>query len=285
MTPSLRVAALTVLAMLAFAGNSLLCRVALRDTAIDAGSFTAIRLVSGALLLAALMASRGKRPTSGGSWRAALMLFSYAAFFSFAYRELSAATGALLLFGAVQTGMLAWGLYKGERLRPLQLGGLALAIGGLIYMLLPGLASPPLGGALLMMAAGLSWAVYSLLGRGGGDPTAGTAGNFLRSVPFAVALALATHLQARLDMTGLDTTGIVYAVISGAITSGLGYVLWYAVLPSFTAAAAAVIQLSVPAIAAVGGMVLLSEPLSSRLVIASAAILGGIALTILRPRT
>jgi drug/metabolite transporter (DMT)-like permease len=278
-----RIASITVLAMLAFAGNSLLCRVALRDTAIDAASFTTIRLVSGALILAVIMMSRGKRPTSGGSWKAALMLFAYAAFFSFAYRQLTAATGALLLFGAVQIGMLSWGLFKGERLRPLQLLGLALAIGGLVYMLLPGLAAPPLLGALLMLAAGLCWAVYSLLGRGGGDPTAGTAGNFLRSVPFAAALALtaplATHAQ-----TSLDTTGLLYAVASGAITSGLGYVLWYAVLPTFTAAAAAVIQLSVPAIAAAGGALLLGEALSSRLVIASAAILGGIALTILRRR-
>lgn len=279
MTSSFRIASLTALAMLAFAGNSLLCRVALRDTSIDAASFTGIRLVSGAAILAIIMASRGKRPTGGGSWKAALMLFSYAAFFSFAYRQLSAATGALLLFGAVQTGMLGWAVARGARLDRLQLLGLVSAIGGLIYMLLPGLAAPPLAGAALMLAAGISWAAYSLLGRGGGDPTANTAGNFLRAVPFTVALSLAAIPQA-----SLDPTGILYGVASGAITSGLGYVLWYAVLPAFSTAAAAVIQLSVPAIAAAGGALLLGEPLSSRLVIASAAILGGIALTILRPR-
>jgi drug/metabolite transporter (DMT)-like permease len=274
-----RVAALTALAMLAFAGNSLLCRVALRDTSIDAASFTTIRLISGAAILAAIMVARGRSAGSGGSWRGAAMLFAYAAFFSFAYRELSAATGALLLFGAVQTGMLGWGLVTGERLRPLQLAGLAAAIGGMVYMLLPGLAAPPAGPALLMVAAGAAWAIYSLHGRGGRDPLANTAGNFLRTMPFTIilSLTLASHVS-------LDLRGTLYAVASGAITSGLGYVLWYAVLPSYSAAAAAVIQLSVPAIAAAGGMVLLGEPLSSRLVIASAAILGGIALTILRRR-
>jgi len=161
----------------------------------------------------------------------------------------------------------------------LQLAGLLLAIGGLVYMLLPGLAAPPIEGAVLMLAAGAAWAVYSLLGRGGKDPVAGTAGNFLRAVPFTIVLSLAVTTRA-----SLDTTGILYAVASGALTSGLGYVLWYAVLPSFSAAAAAVLQLSVPAIAAAGGMALLGEPLSSRLVIASAAILGGIAMTILRRR-
>lgn len=275
----LQIAAVTALAMLAFAGNSLLCRVALRDTAIDAASFTSIRLASGALMLAIIMLARGGRPWTGGTWRAALMLFAYAAFFSFAYRQLTAATGALLLFGAVQTGMLGYGIASGERLRPLQLAGLALAIGGLVYMLLPGLAAPPLEGALLMLAAGAAWAVYSLLGRGGKDPVAGTAGNFLRVVPFTIVLSLTVTTHA-----SLDTAGIAYAVASGAITSGLGYVLWYAVLPSFSAAAAAVIQLSVPAVAAAGGMALLGEPLSIRLVIASATILGGIALTILRRR-
>src|SRR5258708_6697593 len=149
-----RVASLTLFAMLAFAGNSLLCRIALRDTAIDAASFTSIRLASGALVLAAIMLARRSHPLSAGSWPMAAMLFGYAAFFSFAYRQLTAATGALLLFGAVQTSMLGYGIASGERLRPLQLGGLLLAIGGLVYMLLPGLAAPPIEGALLMLAAG-----------------------------------------------------------------------------------------------------------------------------------
>jgi drug/metabolite transporter (DMT)-like permease len=274
-----RLIALTTLAMLAFAGNSLLCRMALRDTAIDAASFTSIRLASGALILALIVRAQKGRPAGGGSWKAAACLFAYAAGFSFAYRQLSAATGALLLFGAVQTAMLSYGLAKGERLRPLQLAGLLVAIGGLVYMLLPGIAAPPIEGAAFMIAAGIAWASYSLLGRGTSDPISATAGNFLRAVPFAATLSLAVASR-----TSVDQTGAFYAVASGAITSGLGYVLWYAVLPSFKAASAAVIQLSVPAIAALGGVVLLAEPLSNRLMIASATILGGIALTILRRR-
>jgi drug/metabolite transporter (DMT)-like permease len=275
-----RLIVVTTFAMLAFAGNSLLCRLALRDTTIDAATFTSIRLVSGALILAVILRAKGARPMASGSWRAAFCLFAYAAAFSFAYRQLTAATGALLLFGAVQTAMLAWGLATGERLRGLQVVGLLIAVGGLVYMLLPGLSAPPIEGAAFMIAAGIAWAGYSLLGRGVTDPTNATAGNFFRSVPFAAALSLAMAAG-----TSADHTGALYAVASGAITSGLGYVLWYAALPSLTASAAAVIQLSVPAIAALGGVVLLAEPLSSRLVIASVTILGGIALTILRPRT
>jgi drug/metabolite transporter (DMT)-like permease len=274
-----RLIVVTTFAMLAFAGNSLLCRVALRDTGIDAASFTSIRLASGALILGMIVRLQKGPLTGGGSWTAAACLFAYAAAFSFAYRQLSAATGALLLFGAVQIAMLSWGLATGERLRPLQLAGLLVAVGGLVYMLLPGLAAPPIEGAAFMIAAGIAWAGYSLLGRGTKDPTAATAGNFIRAVPFAAALSLAVASR-----TSVDHTGALYAVASGAVTSGLGYVLWYAVLPSLKAASAAVIQLSVPAIAALGGVVLLAEPLSNRLMIASATILGGIALTILHRR-
>jgi len=270
-----RVAALTLFAMLAFAGNSLLCRVALRDTAIDAASFTTIRLASGALVLAAIMLARQSRPTAAGSWPMAAMLFSYAAFFSFAYRQLTAATGALLLFGAVQTSMLGYGLASGERLRPLQVAGLAAAVGGLIYMLLPGLAAPPIVSAASMLLAGASWAVYSVLGRCVKDAVGATAGNFVRSLPFTVILSLAS-----IGSFQIDRAGVGYAVLSGAITSGLGYVLWYAALPALKATSAATVQLSVPAIAALGGVALLSEAMSPRLLVASAAILGGIALTI-----
>jgi drug/metabolite transporter (DMT)-like permease len=269
-----RIVLLTALAMLAFAGNSLLCRIALRDTAIDAASFTAIRIVSGALMLAILLKARGMRPTAGGSWLAALMLFSYAAFFSFAYRELSAATGAMLLFGAVQMTMMGFGLFAGERLDSIKLAGLALALAGLIALLLPGLAAPPIAGAALMVAAGVSWGVYSILGRSLGNPTAATGGNFMRAVPFAAALGLAATNHAAVDLHGA-----LYAMLSGAITSGLGYALWYAALPSLKATTAAIVQLSVPAIAALGGVLLLSEPVTTRLLIASAAILGGIAIT------
>jgi drug/metabolite transporter (DMT)-like permease len=272
-----RVAALTLFAMLAFAGNSLLCRVALRDTAIDAASFTTIRLASGALVLATIMLARKSRPTTAGSWPMAAMLFAYAAFFSFAYRQLTAATGALLLFGAVQTSMLGYGLAKGERLRPLQVAGLIAAVGGLVYMLLPGLAAPPIVSAACMLLAGASWAVYSVLGRGVKDPVGATAGNFVRSLPFTVILSLAS-----IGSFQIDRAGVGYAVLSGAITSGLGYVLWYAVLPALKATSAATVQLSVPAIAALGGVALLAETMSPRLLVASAAILGGIALTISR---
>ena len=270
----MRIVLLTALAMLAFAGNSLLCRIALRDTAIDAASFTAIRIASGALMLAILLRAQGKRPMAGGSWLAALMLFSYAAFFSFAYRELSAATGALLLFGAVQMTMMGFGFFSGERLGAVKLVGLALALGGLVTLLLPGLAAPPLQGAAFMVAAGASWGVYSILGKGLGEPTAATGGNFMRAVPFAAALGLAA-----MNHSSVDLHGALYAVLSGAITSGLGYALWYAALPALSSTSAAIIQLSVPAIAALGGALLLSETVTTRLLIASAAILGGIAIT------
>lgn len=270
-----RTALLTSLAMLAFAGNSLLCRLALRDTMIDAASFTAIRLASGALILAAILMLRGKRPTAGGSWPMAAMLFAYAAFFSFAYRELTAATGALLLFGAVQLTMTGYGLWTGERIRGLKLLGVLVALGGLVWLLLPGLAAPPPLAAALMLAAGVAWGVYSLLGRGAGDPTAATGGNFLRTLPFTAALMLAATASGTTDRTGM-----FYALLSGAVTSGLGYVLWYAALPRLRPSSAATVQLSVPAIAALGGAMLLAEPVTARLLVASVAVLGGIALAI-----
>jgi drug/metabolite transporter (DMT)-like permease len=277
MNSVLRVFLLTTFAMLAFAGNSLLCRLALRDTGIDAASFTAIRLGSGALILAAILMSRGKRPAAGGSWPMAAMLFAYAVCFSFAYRDLTAATGALLLFGAVQLTMMGYGLWTGERIGGLRLVGLALALGGLVWLLLPGLAAPPILPAALMLVAGAAWGVYSLLGKGAGDPTAATGGNFLRTLPFAAVLMLA------MASTGtVDRTGALYAVLSGAVTSGLGYVLWYAALPMLRATTAATVQLCVPAIAALGGAVLLAEPVTTRLLVASVAVLGGIALTIYR---
>jgi drug/metabolite transporter (DMT)-like permease len=281
--PDLRTALLTFFAMLAFASNSLLCRVALRDTAIDAASFTAIRLVSGALMLALLLRTRGVRPTAGGSWPMAAMLFAYAVFFSFAYRDLTAATGALLLFGAVQLTMMGYGLWTGERIRGPSLMGLVIALAGLLGLLLPGLAAPPPLAAALMLGAGAAWGVYSLLGRRAGDPTAATAGNFLRTVPFAALLLLAA-LAVKGGPETVDRVGAFYAVLSGAVTSGLGYVLWYAALPALRATSAATIQLSVPGIAAIGGAVLLAEPITVRLLLSSVAILGGIALTIYRKK-
>lgn len=273
---SIRTASLTCLAMLAFAGNSLLCRVALKHTGIDASSFTLTRLISGAaMLLLVVRISQGKLDYSG-SWRSAFALFAYAAGFSFAYTSLPAATGALLLFGAVQSTMIGHAVWRGERLHRVQMLGLLMAISGLIGMFLPGLSMPPLTGSLLMLGAGVAWGIYSLRGKGVGDPTRVTAGNFLRAVFFAIGLSL-----LRMDHISLDREGMGYAVLSGAVASGMGYAVWYTVLPALKASSAATVQLSVPVIAALGGVLFLGEPLSLRLVLASLAILGGIALVIL----
>jgi drug/metabolite transporter (DMT)-like permease len=277
--PRLRLFILTSLAMIAFAGNSLLCRQALKHTAIDPATFTSIRIISGALALWLIVGMRTGVRVPAGSWRSALALFAYAAAFSFAYRDLSAGTGALLLFGAVQSTMILDGLKAGERLSAAQSVGLCMALGGLIALLLPGLSAPPLMGALLMIGAGVAWAVYSLRGKRAGDPLATTAGNFVRSAPFSVALSLMLLSSAR-----IDAAGIWYAVASGAVTSGLGYAIWYAALRGLKATSAATVQLSVPVIAAIGGVLLLSEPITLRLLGASAATLGGIALVIVNPK-
>lgn len=267
---------LTSLALLAFAGNSLLCRAALQHASIDAASFTTIRLVSGALILWLIVRVRQGAYAGEGNWPSALALFAYAAGFSFAYVSLSAGTGALLLFGAVQATMIGYGVWAGERMLKLQVVGFVLALGGLTGLLLPGLSAPPLVGSLLMLGAGVAWGVYSLRGKGGGDPTRVTAGNFLRAVPIAAAFSLIT-----LNVSTLDIAGFWYAVSSGALASGIGYAIWYTALPALQATNAATMQLSVPVIAALGGVVLLGEPITLRLVLASAAILGGIALVIL----
>lgn len=270
-----RIVALTSLAMVAFAGNSLLCRVALKHTSIDPASFTTIRLISGAVMLWLIVRMRRGTYAGGGSWLSAFALFAYAAGFSFAYVSLPAATGALLLFGAVQATMIGYGVWAGERLLKLQLVGLVLALGGLVGLLLPGLSAPPLYGSVLMLGAGIAWGIYSLRGKGAGDPTRVTAGNFLRAVPIAVALSI-----IMLNSSSLDTAGFWYAVSSGALASGIGYAIWYTALPSLKAASAATVQLSVPVIAALGAVVILAEPITLRLVLASVAILGGIALVI-----
>ncbi len=279
----LRIFALTSLAMIAFAGNSLLCRLALKQTQIDPASFTSVRLLSGALVLWLLTRSAADRHAGKGNWLSALALFCYAAGFSFAYVSLSAGTGALLLFGAVQASMIAYGVWSGERLRKMQLTGLILALGGLVVLLLPGLSAPPLHAALLMMGAGIAWGIYSLRGKGSGKPTQVTAGNFLRSVPMALGLSLLT-----MSHVSIDTAGLAYAIASGALASGIGYAIWYSVLPSLKATSAATVQLCVPVIAALGGIVFLGELFSLRLALASVAVLGGIALVLrgknLRPR-
>jgi drug/metabolite transporter (DMT)-like permease len=274
-----RIISLTSLAMVAFAGNSLLCRQALKHTAIDPASFTAIRLVSGALILWLLARMKQSSPAGKGSWPSALALFAYAAGFSFAYVSLSAGSGALLLFGAVQATMIGYGLWKGERLRAFQTLGVLLALGGLVGLLLPGLSAPPLTGAVLMIGAGIAWGIYSLRGKGAGNPTRVTAGNFMRTVPITIILSL-----LMLDFASVDSAGFYYAVASGALASGLGYAIWYSVLPALRNTSAATVQLSVPVIAALGGIVFLGEPITLRLALASVAILGGIALVIVQKR-
>lgn len=272
---------LTSLSMAAFAGNSLLCRLALKQTEIDAASFTAIRLVSGALVLWLVVRSRrGNRP-GAGNWLSALALFAYAACFSFAYVSLPTGIGALLLFGAVQALMIGFGLWSGERMQPPQVAGLVLAFGGLAGLVLPGVSAPPLAGTLLMLAAGVSWGIYSLRGKGAGDPTQVTAGNFLRAAPLAVGLGL---LMLAVRGMSLDAAGVGFAIASGGLTSGIGYAVWYSVMPALKATTAATVQLSVPVIAALGGIALLGEPLSLRLVLASISILGGIALVVMQKR-
>ena len=275
----LRTITLTSLAMIAFAGNSLLCRAALQHTTIDAASFTTIRLISGALMLWLIVLMRRSKYSGGGGWLSAFALFVYAAGFSFAYVSLSAATGALLLFGAVQATMISYGIWTGERLLKVQVVGLVLALVGLTGLLLPGLSAPPLYGSVLMLVAGVAWGIYSLRGKGAGDPTTVTAGNFLRAVPIAAALSIIT-----LNVSSLDTAGFGYAVSSGAFASGIGYAIWYTAIPALKATNAATVQLSVPVIAALGGVVILGEPITLRLVLASVAILGGIALVILEKK-
>ena len=275
---STRVFLVTSLAMLAFAGNSVLCRLALAHTLIDPASFTAIRLLSGAMFLWVVVKLRGGNAAGGGNWLSALALLIYALGFSLAYVGLSAATGALLLFGAVQATMLGVGILRGERLNTRQIIGVLLALGGLIALLLPGLSAPPLGSAALMAGAGVAWGVYSLRGRGAGDSTKVTAGNFLRATPAALMICLVSpHMP-------LDQRGMACAVLSGALASGLGYTLWYAVLPSLKSTLAAVVQLSVPVIATLSGSALLDEAVTRRVMLASGAILGGIAIVVLARR-
>ncbi|KQW37512.1 DMT family transporter [Rhizobacter sp. Root404] len=270
-----RVVVLTATAMVAFAANSLLCRLALSRTAIDAASFTAIRLVAGAAVLVLLSRRPGAADTGRGDWTSALALAAYAVCFSWAYVGLPAATGALLLFGAVQLTMIGWGFARGERLAALQAVGLLAAGGGLLALLLPGAHAPAWGRAALMLGSGVAWGIYSLRGRGAGDPLAVNAGNFWRAALLSLAL-----LPLFWASVSVDTAGLLYAVASGAVASGIGYSIWYAAVRGLSATGAASVQLSVPAIAALGAVALLGEPLTPRLVVASIVILGGIALVI-----
>lgn len=285
----LRLALLVTLSMLAFAGNSLLCRMALKNTSIDAATFTSVRMLSGACMLWLLVRLQSGTPGAasaarGGNWLSACALFAYAACFSFAYVSMSAATGALLLFGSVQASMMGYAVFQGERLRKLQMLGFALALAGLVVLVLPGLVAPSLVSAALMVSAGLAWSVYTLQGKrahslGTASPTQVTAGNFIRTVPLALLLNLLLWRGV-----AWDATGVALAAVSGSIASGLGYALWYQALPALKATQAATAQLSVPVIAALGGVVLLGESLTLAMLLASSAILGGIALLIFEKR-
>ncbi|MDR5742950.1 DMT family transporter [Caballeronia sp. LZ029] len=274
-----RIAMLTVIAMLAFAGNSLLCRLALKGTQIDAASFTLVRIASAALVLWVMLHARISHARAdtrrAGNWVSALALTVYAAPFSYAYVRLAAGTGALLLFGAVQATMIGYGIAIGERLAAMQWLGLLLALAGLVWLVLPGLAAPDPFSSALMIAAGIGWGVYSLRGRGRSDPVAETAGNFMRALPFALAVSALAW-----PFASFDAPGLAYAAASGALTSALGYVIWYAALKGLKPATAATVQLSVPVIAAAGGVLLLGEPLTARLAASAVAILGGIALVV-----
>lgn len=294
----MRVILYTTFALTAFAFNSILCRLALRGDEADAAGFTVVRLVSGAITLlviscvsTAYSSERGSSPQPDesstsyrswyrhgafrGNWLSAFFLFAYAICFSFAYLGLTTATGALILFGCVQMTMIAVSITKGERPTMLEWFGLAVAFAGLVYLVFPGLSSPPPLNAGLMAAAGIAWGFYTLRGKGSSDPLGDTTGNFLRSIPMMIVAAIPFVAQIH-----LSTRGIFLAVLSGAIASGIGYSVWYAALKHHTPTRAAVLQLSVPVIAAAGGIVFLAETASLRLLIAGALILGGILLTI-----
>jgi len=271
---------LTVFTLIAFAANSLLCRMALGGHLIDPVSFTSLRLASGALalvLIVRVMGKPGETRRRAGSWGSGFALFAYAIAFSLAYVSLAAGMGALILFGSVQLTMIGVALKSGEKLRAAQWVGSAAAFAGLVYLVMPGIAAPDPLGALLMCGSGVAWGVYSIRGRGASEPIALTAGNFVRSAPMAiVASALA------ISAFHLEPYGLLLALTSGIVTSGLGYVLWYKALRSLTTTQAAVVQLTVPVIAAFGGVAFLSEEVSFRLVIASAVILGGVALAVVK---
>lgn len=278
-TLSLRTLALAVASMLAFAANSVLCRLALHDHAIDPFSFGMIRLASGAVTLFLIQKLRdGPALPLRSDWPAALALFAYVAFFSFAYLVLSTGTGALILFGAVQLTMLGAGLRNGERPGRLAIAGMLLAIAGLVYLLSPGITAPPLLPAACMAAAGIAWGFYSLRGQKIANPLAATARNFALAAPLSVVAVLLTASQAH-----ASTKGVALALTSGMLTSGIGYVIWYAALPGLSAMRAATMQLSVPLIAALGGLLLIEEAITLRLAVAAISILGGIALVLARP--
>lgn len=278
--PDTRTASLTSLALVAFASNSILCRLALGRHLIDAGTFTSVRLLSGAAALVALVILRDRRPLAlRMRWQASIALFAYAAPFSFAYLLIPASGGALVLFGAVQATMIGWEILQGKRLDKTELIGLALALSGLVTLTLPGTTGLDLTGVGLMAVAGIAWGVYSLLGRGVDDPLFATAGNFAFSVVFAIPMAVLSTGEWNVSQQGL-----VLAVASGALASGIGYAVWYTALRGLSSTQAAMLQLLVPVIAAIGGVVFLDETVSLRLVGSGILIFAGVFLAIVRIR-
>lgn len=277
MTPAYKIFAYTILALLAFAANSILTRLALIEGEAGPWAFTLIRILAGALILALLIGPH--KALQEGSWKGAIALLIYALFFSLAYLMLSTGTGALILFAAVQFAMLGWGYAKGERLSPLQWVGFILAMAGLIYLLSPGLEAPPLIGSVLMILAGFGWGAYSIIGKGAGNPSAQTAGNFIRAALLITVVVIPVFLLY--EEPNISMKGWALALASGAITSGLGYVIWYSALKGLSATRAGLAQLSVPALAALGGVLFVSEPLTFRFVMACAIILCGVALSTL----
>jgi drug/metabolite transporter (DMT)-like permease len=272
-----RTIVLTGFTLVAFASNSILCRLALGNGAIDAASFTIIRLVAGAAALVVLTASQGGSVVSGGSrWVSAVMLFLYAIAFSFAYVTLQTGTGALILFGAVQITMILMALASGATLLVVEWIGMVVAFAGLVYLVLPGVTAPSFGGFCLMAIAGSAWGVYTLKGKGSANPLADTARNFVRTLPFTAVVALFA-----VKTVHLSPSGVMLAAASGAIASGVGYTVWYMALRGLSATQAAVVQLFVPVIAALGGVVFMSEQISLRLVVAGVMTLGGILMVVL----
>ena len=272
-----RTVALTFFTLIAFASNSVLCRLALAPGLIGAGTFTGVRLLSGAMMLMLLVALRGRATAVQGSWGSAVALFAYAAPFSFAYLRIPTGVGALVLFGTVQATMIGSDLLKGKRLRSTELAGLILAVSGLTVLTLPGVSAPDPAGVGLMIVAGVAWGIYSLRGRAAIDPLKSTATNFSRSLLFAMPLGIAS-----LGYETFTLPGVSYAIASGAMASGLGYALWYTALRGLTATQAGIVQLLVPVLAAVGGILLLGESVSVRLLFAGLTILAGVALAVRR---
>lgn len=273
----LKTALLTSLALIAFAANSVLCRLALAEPLMDAASFTVIRLLSGALVLFLLLVLQQKPAVENarGSWSASVMLFVYAAAFSYAYISLDTATGALILFGSVQVTMVLKTMWSGYRLNALEWSGLILAFVGFAYLMLPSVSTPSLVGFVLMLVSGIAWGLYTLQGRDSKFPLWDTAYNFIRTIPMVVVLLLCSLKQAH-----FSDEGIFYAVLSGAVASGLGYTIWYMALVGLVPTQAAVLQLLVPILAALGGVMIVDEPLTQQFIVATALVLSGTYLVI-----